>query len=70
MRISDESHESILCEIRRREKLGWLRQLKKIQRMMRMMKVELENVAGHQQKAGVKRASGFSESHFCEKNTQ
>ena len=46
----------------------WL--LLKIQRVMRKMKIELENLAGHPEKVGVKRAKIILESHFCEKNTQ
>ena len=42
----------------------------KIQRVMKMMKIEPENLAGHPEKVGVKRAKVIFESHFCEKNTQ
>ena len=44
-------------------------QLKKIQRVMKMMKIELENPVVHPEKVGVKRAKIMLENHFCEKNT-
>ena len=46
----------------------WL--LVKTQRVMEMMRIELENITGHLQEVGVKRAKIILENLFCEKNTQ
>ena len=46
----------------------WL--LMKIQRVMKMMKIEPENLAGHPKKVGVKKAKIILESHFREKKTE